>query len=822
MKRILFLLISSIVALDFAAGTEIQEAHLQTYCADCHGGSKKLKGDFDLAVLGTKPNQITLPAWEDVLDLVRTEEMPPEDEKQPTKPERDELVKWLNNEIDSYKEKFLETQKVERMRRLTPAQYWNSLEVLMGGEHVIQTPIPDFDVGKARDNYQLTMTPEHLDSFMRIAEEALTQRLQPFRKPKAGKLSYSPHSKKYGLLSKKTFYHDFRSIDDAIGILNNGNTKWGVHTLPFSISTWPIRLPGRYRIRVTARAHSEKSQAPVAIGIAARHHKKMLHASGVDGSRLIKEVKLKPGPDFVVIECEVKARMGDTIEVQKRSGKHDGGQTKKRPTRTINEHLLLIKNIEIEGPIVDSWPTPQMKHLFGDFPEAPTEIDAIKMLGHFAEKAYRRPITATQAGNIARFFRKRLSAKPRAISTTIWSPPTHGDHRYKNRFRAAVSENKAFAPDTDWRIESSVLETCVSILMNRQFLFHAESDKADGYAIASRLSYFLWNGPPDQRLLSAAKSGLLSKAKGRLKAATYGLDHANAAKFYQAFVDDWLSTDQVGVMEPDKRLYGKLYDDGLRRAMRIQSLHVFREIVRKREPASAMLRADWTMLNDRLAKHYGIHGVEGGAFQRVSLEGKDAIRGSILGHAGIMSVLSNGTQTLPIARGVWVLDNLLGTPPPPPPPNVPLIEPDTRGAITLREQLVKHRENASCNRCHKAIDPIGIALENFDAIGGWRDYYPRMDSKKIKNGKPVDSSGTLHNGKKIDGPQELANYLETRQEDFTRCLTTKLFEYALGRPLGSNETGAVDAVMSAAEAQSYELRALILGVAAHPLFLSDH
>lgn len=820
MKRVFISWGAAIMVLNgaVAKGAELPRTHLQTYCADCHGG-KKVKGDFELAILGEKPNQVTLPAWEDVLDLVQHEEMPPEDEKQPAKEEREALIKWLTLEIEVEKEKALKAQKVEQMRRLTPSQYWNTLESLMGGKHIVKTPIPDFDVGKARDNYQLTMTPEHLDSFMRIAEEAMSQRMQPFRRPKVGKLSYTPHSKKYGLLSKKTFYHDFRSIDDSVGILNNGRTKWGVHTLPFAIATWPIKVPGRYRIRVTARAHSEKSQAPVTLGVAARHHKKMLHANGVDGSRLIKEVKLKPGPEFVVIECEFEANLGDTIEVQKLSGKHDGGQTKKRPTRSINEHLLLIKNIEIEGPIVEEWPTPQMKHLFGAFPDGPSEREAVKMLMHFAGNAYRRPITEVQAAQIERFFRGRLQAKPRAFSPLIWTRPTRGDHRYKNRFDRAVSQNLAFEKVADWRIESAVLETCVAILMNRQFLFQFEPEVADDFTIASRISYLLWSGPPDERLLASAKGGYLSSTEGRVKAASYCLEHPNVSKFYQSFVDDWLGTDQVGVMEPDKRLYGRRYDEKLRRAMRVQSQLVFREIVEKREPAVSMLNTDWTMLNERLAKHYGVRGVEGAEFRRVSLKGKDAIRGSILGHAGIMSVLSNGTETLPIARGVWVLDNLLGKRPPPPPPNVPLIEPDTRGATSLRDQFIKHRESVSCQRCHKAIDPIGIALENFDAIGGWRDHYPNVEGKKIKNGKLVDSSWVLDTGKKINGPRDLALYLETQREDFISCLTTKLFEYALGRPLGADETGAVDDVVQISKAQNDELRAIIVGVASHPLFL---
>lgn len=792
--------------------------YLQQYCAKCHAGEKQ-EGNFQLAILGAAPNEITSPAWEDVLDLIQLGEMPPEDEKQPTAAERSELIKWLSSLINGHKETVRERQEVRQMRRLTPSQYWNTLNALMGAEHVVNTPVPDFDVGKSRDNHGLTMTPEHLDSFMRIAEEAMMQKIQPFRRPQMGMLSYSPHSKKYGLLSKKTFKNAYVSLDETVGLLNNGNTKWGVHTLPFTISTWPIEVPGRYRVRVTARAHSEKSQAPVKMGIASRYNAKMLHAKGVTGSRLIKEVDLVPGPKFVVTECEVVVGQGEIIAVQKLSGKHDGGQTKKRPAHTIREHLLLVKNVSIEGPIVDSWPTPQIQHLFGNFPSKPDGRDALAMLNHFAEKAYRRPLTRSQASQIARFFKTRLTESSRAFSTTIWSPPTGGDHRRKNRFKGAVSQNTAFPSEADWRIESAVVDTCVSILMNRQFLFQVESDQPDDYVIASRLAYFLWNGPPDEKLLSMARRGMLSREETRVAAANYCLEHTNAGNFYRGFVDDWLSTDQVGVMEPDKRLYGKRYDAELRTAMRSQSESVFREIVDTRQPAAALLKSNWTMVNQRLAKHYGIAGVNGDQFQRVRLTGDTAIRGSILGHAGIMSVLSNGTQTLPITRGVWVLDNLLGTPSPPPPPNVPLIEPDTRGATTLREQVLKHREIGSCRRCHEKIDPLGIALENFDAIGGWRDHYTDADGTKLKKGVRVDSSGVLDDGKRIDGPPGLAGYLLKHRGEFERCLTTKLFEYALGRPLGPDDAVAVEDVLNTAKTKDNSLHAIILLVATHPLFL---
>ncbi|MFT5127552.1 MAG: mono/diheme cytochrome c family protein [Rhodothermales bacterium] len=800
-------------------GPELMHS-LQTHCAGCHGDkATKKKGDFDLAILGPEPNDVTLPAWKDVLDLIQMEEMPPEDEPQPTPDERQQMVSWLTARIQAHEYELQQRQAVTQLRRLTPDQYWNSLEDLLGPGHIVHTEVPDFDLGAARDNYQLAMTPEHLDSFIRIAEEALEQKLIPFTPPKAGHLSYNPGSRKIGLLTQKTFAHNYVSIDGAIGLLNNGNTKYGVHTQPFEIATWPILVPGRYQIRVTARAESQRSKAPVSMGIAARHHKVMLHAKGVEGSRTIKEVQLAPSNSFTVTDCEVEISLGDTIVVQKRSGKHDGGMRKGMKAADITEHLLVVKTIDIRGPLTESWPPPAMKRLFGYFPRSPSDEAALDMLYHFAEKAYRRPISSDHQNAIAAFFEKRLTTRPRTFSPTIWRPPNHGDQRYKNRFRGAVQANQAYGNNRDWRIESAVLDTCVSIMVNQHFLFRAEPEQPDGFAIASRLSYFLWDGPPDSTLKTMAEDGRLTTPKGQSSAARHCLDDKKAHRFYRAFVDDWLGTDQVGVMEPDQRLYGKRYDDSLRRAMREQSISVFRELIRQNAPAVELLKSDWTMVNDRLAAHYGIPKVEGHQFRRVALTERTRIRGSVLGHAGIMSVLSNGTETLPISRGVWVLENLLGLPPPPPPPNVPLIEPDVRGAKTLQEQLAQHRDNKSCNRCHKEIDPIGIALENFDAIGTWRDHYPNTARRKLKKGTRIDNTEQLPNGAQIRGPLGLADYLVKQQDAFHHCLVTKLFEYALGRPLAANETSAVDDVLDSSKADSNRLRSLILAAASHPLLV---
>jgi len=250
----------------------------------------------------------------------------------------------------------------------------------------------------------------------------------------------------------------------------------------------------------------------------------------------------------------------------------------------------------------------------------------------------------------------------------------------------------------------------------RVFLYHEEpKDGPDAFAIASRMSYFLWRSTPDDELLKAAADGSLLDAAKRRAHAQRMMADARAKRFLTDFTGQWLRVREVGVMRANADLYPE-YDLELEAAMRGETEHFIREMFERDLPLAQLIDCDWTMLNERLAKHYGIEGVRGPDFRRVSLDKTKTVRGGLLTQASIHAVTSNGSVTSPVARGKWLLDNFLGTPAPPPPPDVPPIEPDIRGATTIKEQLSKHRQIASCASCHKKIDPLGFALESFDVI----------------------------------------------------------------------------------------------------------
>ncbi|MEC9094845.1 MAG: DUF1588 domain-containing protein, partial [Planctomycetota bacterium] len=276
------------------------------------------------------------------------------------------------------------------------------------------------------------------------------------------------------------------------------------------------------------------------------------------------------------------------------------------------------------------------------------------------------------------------------------------------------------------------------------------------------------------------------------------LDDSKSDRLIRQFVRRWLDLDNIGTMPPSQEFL-EYYRDNLETAMRNETEMFFRHVLDHNLPLREFLDADYSFLNRELALHYGIEGVQGNKLRRVSF--KDSQRGGLIGHGAFLTASANGVDTSPVVRGIYVLEKLLGYTPPSPPPDIPAIEPDIRGAVTIREQLVKHRENATCAACHRKIDPPGFALENFDAIGGWRDQY------EGKN--PIDSTGRLPGGDSFQTVPEFRKLLVTRQNQFHRCLTEKLLTYALGRRLEFGDRVSVDQILTELDKNQGGLRNLI-------------
>jgi hypothetical protein len=372
--------------------------------------------------------------------------------------------------------------------------------------------------------------------------------------------------------------------------------------------------------------------------------------------------------------------------------------------------------------------------------------------------------------------------------------------------------------------DESLRGMLTAMLVSPRFLYHEEPPSGpDAFAIASRMSYFLWRSAPDDELLQAAADGrLLDPAKRRAQAERMLAD-PRSARLLKDFTGQWLRVREVGVMKPSADLYPE-YDLELEAAMRGETEHFIAEMFRHDLPLANLIDSDWTMLNERLARHYKIEGVAGPDFRRVNLDKSKTVRGGLLTHASVHAITSNGTVTSPVARGTWMLEKFLGTPAPPPPPDVPAIEPDIRGATTIKGQLAKHRTIASCNSCHRKIDPLGFALENFDVIGGWRNNYrafiePRPGARaKLSDGPPVDSADEWEGMGRFNSFQEFRELVKKREDLVTQNLTHQLATFALGRTPGFADRQPLKNIATNVREKKAGMKSLVLDLVSSPVF----
>jgi hypothetical protein len=355
--------------------------------------------------------------------------------------------------------------------------------------------------------------------------------------------------------------------------------------------------------------------------------------------------------------------------------------------------------------------------------------------------------------------------------------------------------------------------------------------RLDDYALASRLAFFLWNSAPDDELRALAARGQL-RDLDVLRAQTERLlNDPKSRQFVDAFLDYWLDLRKIVATAPDSELYPDYYlDDLLSESALEETERFFAELLRGDLPARNVVASDFAMLNERLAAHYSLPPVEGVALRRVSLP-EESPRGGLMTQASILKVTANGTTTSPVLRGAWIMERILGKPPPPPPPSVPAVEPDIRGAVTIRQQLDKHRNQATCAACHAKIDPAGFALENFDVMGGWRDRYRAqgdgVPEKGLgKNGQkfafhaaqPVDASGELPDGRPFHDIREFKRLLLDDEKQLARNLARQLTVYATGAPIRFGDRAEIEHILQRASSSHYGVRSLVHEIVASDLF----
>ncbi len=466
---------------------------------------------------------------------------------------------------------------------------------------------------------------------------------------------------------------------------------------------------------------------------------------------------------------------------------------------------LAIQYIDIEGPLNPAWPPESHHRIFGDLLRKTIKdndygdrsevvsdqplVDAERILKAFTRRAFRRIVTADDIA------------------------------RYVAVVRAKLAEGYHFEP--------AMRAALKGVMISPEFLFLRERPgQLDDFALASRLSYFLWSTMPDDELFALAEERELSRPEILVQQVERLLASPKAAAFTENFVGQWLGLRAIDATEPSHILYPE-FDHLLKVSMIRESELFFDEVLKNDLSVTNFVASDFTMLNGRLARHYGIRGVDGWEFRKKAVPPKTH-RGGVLTMASVLKVTANGTTTSPVLRGAWVLDRILGTPPPPPPDNVPAIDPDIRGAKTIREQLARHRATESCGACHRQIDPPGFALESFDCIGGWRDYYRAtglgedvfVDGRRMPylKGKKIDPADVLADGDRFENIDQLKQLLLKDKPRLARAMTTKLVAYATGRAPQPADREAVEGIVARISVKDYGLRSLIHEIVRSELF----
>ncbi len=764
---------------------------IDAHCIDCHGSDVQ-KGGLRL------DQSVDMAAWIKVHDKLAAGEMPPKKEEQPPQAMRDSAVKTLRESLHAASLEKQRTQGRVPIRRLNGTEYENTVRELVGTQVKLKELLPEENSAGGFDNVSavLDLSSTHLLLYQEAAEKAVASVIPvhphlPVKERRTGR-----EIAEKGSNFQQTLTRSCLLKDDAL-VVYSKLPRYGL------VSTSSVQGRGRYKIRMSASAVGAANE-PVPVAY-----------STVDRGReppVVKDiVDLQPGPPRV-IETEIDLEAGESFVVNLLLN-WDIRATKK-PIEDYTGPGFLIEWLEIEGPI-DDYPSKAYRSLFGDAELLPKSV--IKSMAEG-----RKPQDFSQRTNIYQWLNDPLEP----VSTTPKEDAVKLLRAFIPRaFRRLVDEEtlKLFINKVHIKLDAG--ESFVNamtfgykcVLTSPQFLFFNETPgELDRIALANRLAYFITSLPPDAELLAAdlTKPDELRKQTERL------LQSPRARGFTENFTGQWLDLRRIDATIPDPNLYGE-FDGTLLWSMPLETQRFFNELLKTDGSVLEFVDSDWSMLNARLAQHYGISGIVGSDLRRVSLPA-GSHRGGVMSHGSVLKVTADGTTTSPVLRGKWVLERILGKAPPPPPPDVPAIEPDIRGATTIRQQLDKHRSIASCNSCHQHIDPPGFALESFDPIGGYREFYrasarttagivqlPGYTGRAFFRGPDVEKGGVTHDGKAFTTIEDYKHILLADPDQIMRNLAEKLLTYATGAEPQFADREVIEQVVATVKSKNHGLRTLV-------------
>jgi hypothetical protein len=725
---------------------------LAKHCADCHNATEQ-EGGIALHDLESVDQLLKdRKKWERVYRMINAGAMPPASyDPKPEEPVRKEVVDALYDELYNFDCSLLHHAGRSTLHRLNRAEYNNTIRDLFGVKLTPADKFPQDDVGEGFDNIGdvLSLPPLLMEKYLDAAEEVA-----------AAVIDTRDFSK--GSTQKFEATQFKSTLDGSI----NEQGFYVLHTRGTVSITYDAVADGTYKFRIEA-AQTEAGPDPSKMEL-------------LIDDKPVKEFEVNGHRKPVIVEHDVKIAGGKrTIGVAFTNDFYDEKAPENRRDRNLG-----IKFIEIIGP--EGGGAPQWHETHRRFVTAvPSESVSVKsaaatVMRPMLYRAFRRPVSDAEV----------------------------------DRFASLVEQTVTQHKET---YEYGLFIAVQAMLVSPEFLFRKEADPEanqtervlNEYEVAARLSYFLWSSMPDDQLFQLAENKrLLDRSVLREQIERMLRDEKSAA-LGQNFASQWLNLRNLADVRPNPEVFPE-FDDALRSAMGQETLMLFNTIVREDRSVDEFLAADYTFVNERLAKHYGINGVTGDQYVKVSLQGTN--RSGVLTHASILTLTSNPGRTSPVKRGKWILENILGDAPPPAPPGVPPLEESTKDVtgLSLRERLELHRKDPGCASCHKAMDPLGMGLENFDAVGRWRE----------KDGeKPVDASGDLPSGDKFSGPAELMTIIRSRQEKFSRTLIERLLVYSLGRGLEYYDKCAVDQTMDLMKERGNRFSALVEGIVTSDAFL---
>ncbi|MSV34745.1 MAG: DUF1592 domain-containing protein [Bryobacterales bacterium] len=759
----LLVVVGTTVLLNAQQAAAPQEAMVKQFCAGCHNGKAKIAGlvldDIAGQSVSAHPEQ-----WEKVIRKLRGHYMPPPGVPRPDDRTYDTVMASLVKDLNASATAKPNPGRTNAVRRLTRTEYKNALRDLLALDVDVTPLLPADESSHGFDNITVVnFSPTLLEKYLSAAEKI--SRLA------VGGALRSPGGDTIILPADLTQEHHFDELPPG--------TRGGA-SVPY---TFPLDASYDIQLRLS-RDRDEHVE-----GLTSAQEVELL----LDDEQ-VKMFTVKPPPideDHHAVDQDL------IIRIPVKAGPHTLAVTfPKKPWTILDTERqpylarfnsyrhprlqIALYSVSITGPYDTTGPgdTPSRKKIFVCKPAKPAEEEACakRIVSTVMRRAFRRPVT-------------------------------DADLQPRFRFYAdARSSGEGFV--------SGIERALAAVLVSPEFIFRVESDPANAppntaykitdLELASRLSFFLWSSIPDDELMNAATSGQLRNPAGLEKQVRRMLLDERSRTLVNNFAEQWLYLRNVANTTPDLRMFPD-FDDNLRQSFRQETELFFDSIMREDRGVPDLLSANYTYLNERLARHYSVPNVYGSRFRRVDFEPGSG-RGGLLGQGSILTVTSYATRTSPVIRGKWILENILGVPPPPPPPAVPPLKDNTGStkALSVRERLALHRANQPCAGCHRLMDPVGFSLENYDAVGRWRT---------IEEAQPIDSTGALPDGSTFAGAAGLQKALLARKDQFVSTFTEKMMTYALGRGVEYYDAPAVRKIVADAKAKDFKFSSVILGIA---------